>query len=389
MTSRERIIGALEGKEIDRLPVTLFIVDEGHFLKQVRPDLDIFDYMENKKRCIDLHRELGVDVHLRMWNGCFPLWLQTGGINTDASTKDWQVDLKKRKTGESIITHAVVTTPDGTIEQEYTISQVAPGTYHYACTKKPIQSLRDMELVEAYEPSVPPDYKDYLGNLVTRTKEYLGEDGVVSLWIPGGVFNHASRLIDLDQLYMIFITEPDYYKALMEFCLKRTRPWLEAQLSTDLDIVNIGGNVGGGFLGKVTFDEYILPYEKRYINFVKSTGKYTQYHNCGEVMVLLDSYKTLGSDIIEPFSPPPLGDADLTEVVKRAENAFAIVGNIDQVNVLQKGSPDLAREKVKDVCELGKQYPRFVLQTADFLEYDTPLENVKAYVKAGKEYGRF
>lgn len=389
MTSRERILGVLAGKAIDRLPVTLFIVDEGHFLKQVQPDLDIFEYMENKKKCIDLHRELGVDVHLRMWNGCFPLWLQTGGVNTDRSTKEWQVELIKRKAGDSVITAAVISTPDGTLEQEYTISRVAPGTYHYACTKKPVHSRGDIELVEAYEPTVPPEYKDYLGDMVDRTKAYLGDDGVVSLWIPGGVFNHASRLIDLDQLYMIFLSDPNYYQALMEFCLKRTRPWLEAQLAADLDIVNIGGNVAGGFLGKPSFDQYVLPYEKRYIEFAKSKGKYTQYHNCGEIMGLLDSYKSMAPDIVEPFSPPPLGDADMAEVVERAENAFVVVGNIDQVNVVQKGPPELVREKVKEVCEVGKRYPRFILQTADFLEYDTPVENVRAYADAGKEFGRF
>jgi uroporphyrinogen decarboxylase len=225
--------------------------------------------------------------------------------------------------------------------------------------------------------------------MTAQTKSYLGDDGVVSLWIPGGVFNHASRLVDLDQLYMIFLSDPDYYQALMEFCLKRTRPWLEAQLAADLDIVNIGGNVAGGFLGKPSFDQFVLPYEKRYIEFVKSKGKYTQYHNCGEIMGLLDSYKTMGSDIIEPFSPPPLGDADMAEVVQRADNAFVVVGNIDQVNVIQKGTPGLVREKVKEVCGVGKQYPRFILQTADFLEYDTPVEHVRAYAEAGKEYGRF
>ena len=82
MTSRERILKVINGEIPDRVPVTLFIMDEGHFLSQIYPDYEIKDYIGNKKKVIDLQRDLGADIHIRLWGGCVPLWLIVGGFNT-------------------------------------------------------------------------------------------------------------------------------------------------------------------------------------------------------------------------------------------------------------------------------------------------------------------
>ena len=55
-------------------------------------------------------------------------------------------------------------------------------------------------------------------------------------------------------------------------------------------------------------------------------------------MNLVESYKELGARIIEPFSPHPLGDADLQKAKEMVDGAYVILGGVDQVNVLQKGT---------------------------------------------------
>ena len=82
----------------------------------------------------------------------------------------------------------------------------------------------------------------------------------------------------------------------------------------------VGGNVPGGFLGKKNYDQYILPFEKKYIDFVQQNGTPAMYHNCGQVMALVESYKELGVRIVEPFSPPPArrrGPAEAKRTVRR------------------------------------------------------------------------
>jgi uroporphyrinogen-III decarboxylase len=243
--------------------------------------------------------------------------------------------------------------------------------------------MHDLELVKAYEPSVTEEYEQHIHQLVQNTRDYLGDDGIISLWAPGGAFNHASRLVNIEELYMLYLVDPEFYQELMRFCIERTHPWLEVMLSTDIDVLNIGGNVAGGFLGRENFERYIMGYEQEFIANLKATGKKINYHNCGSIMELLDSYKKLGMDIVEPVAPPPLGDGDLEEAVRIANGAYTLIGNIDQVNVIQKGTPGQIHKKVKEALAIGRDYPGFILQPADFLEYGTPRENVEAYVEAG------
>ena len=98
-----------------------------------------------------------------------------------------------------------------------------------------------------------------------------------------------------------------------------------------MDVQCVGGNVPGGFLGKRTYDRYILPFERKYIEFLQQNGTPAMYHNCGQVMNLVESYFDLGVRVVEPFSPPPLGDADLARVKAIVGGRYVILSGIDQV----------------------------------------------------------
>jgi uroporphyrinogen-III decarboxylase len=90
--------------------------------------------------------------------------------------------------------------------------------------------------------------------------------------------------------------------------------------------------------------------------------------------------------IVEPFSPPPLGDADLKRAKELVGDAYVIVGGIDQVNVLQCGSVDQVKRITEETLKTGKTGGRFILQSADFLEYGTPMKNLEAYVETALEH---
>ena len=106
-------------------------------------------------------------------------------------------------------------------------------------------------------------------------------------------------------------------------------------------------------------------------------------------MNLVESYKELGARIIEPFSPPPLGDADLKKAKVMVNGAYIMTGGVDQVNVLQKGSLDDVKRKTEETIKAGKPGGGFILQSADFLEYGTPTENIEAYVETAMQYADY
>ena len=102
-------------------------------------------------------------------------------------------------------------------------------------------------------------------------------------------------------------------------------------------------------------------------------------------MELVPGYLKLGVKNIEPWSPKPLGNADLDELAKHWNGEFSVTSGVDQVNVIQHGTLEDVRRATLAAIEKGRQFPSFILQNIDFLEYGTPVENVKEFVRVALE----
>ena len=381
MTSRERFLKVLVGEMPDRMPVTLFIVDQGHFLSQMYPEADPWDFEGLQLKVIELQRQLGVDVFVRVLFGMGdPLSIHMGGLNVSQQTDCWEVKTDELQRGNTTTWRSTIRTPGGTLTQDFSRNELRRGTFVYACTSKPIKTPADLEIAAQYEPPMPESFKQNVRRYIQRLKTALGEDGILGSWSAHGPFNSASLLIDHQELYTLFLTDYEFYERPMDFAMSRVLDYTRAIDEAGVDVHCIGGNVPGGFLGKQTYDRYVLPFEKKHIDFVQQNGTPAMYHNCGKIMNLVESYKELGARIVEPFSPPPLGDADLARVKRSVGQSYVILSGIDQVNVLQKGTLDQVKRATEAAIRTGKPGGRFILQPVDFLEHGTPIENVETYV---------
>jgi len=390
MTTRGRFLKVFNGEMPDRVPVTLFIADQGHFLNQMYPDIDPWDFLTLQLKVLELQKQLGADVFVRLLYGINdPLSIHMGGLNVEQQSENWEVCTKEIQNGNTLIKRSTIKTPDGILTQDFSINENRKGTYMYGCTKKPIEKPSDLDIAIKYEPHMPNEYKEKVKRIVKKVKDTVGEDGIVGTWTPHGPFNNASLLIKEELLYMLFLIDYDFYEKLMNFAMERILDYTQAIDEAGPDVHCVGGNVPGGFLGRETYEKYILPFEKKYITIVQKNGIPAMYHNCGQIMNLVESYKKLGVRIVEPFSPPPLGDANLKKAKKMVKGDYIILGGVDQVNVIQKGTIDQVKKITEKTIKIGKPGGKFILQSVDFLEYGTPVENVKAFVEVGKQYSEY
>ncbi len=390
MTSRERFLAVLNGKMPDRVPVTLFIQDQGHFLNQVYPDVDPQDFETLQLKVIEIQRQLGVDVFVRMLFGLNdPLSIHTGGLNVSQQSDRWEVHTEESHRGATTVWQSTIRTPDGVLTQEFSRSELRPGTFVYACTQKPIKTPGDLDIAMKHEPPMPEWFKQNAKDRVGRIKAALGDDGIVGCWSPHGPFNNSSLLIDHESLYTLFLTNYEFYEKLMTWAMTRILDYARAMEEAGVDVQCVGGNVPGGFLGKKTYDRYILPFERKYIEFLQQNGTPAMYHNCGQVMNLVESYFDLGVRVVEPFSPPPLGDAHLAQVKATVGGRYVILSGIDQVHILRNGRIDQVKQATEQAILAGKPGGGFILQPVDFLEYGTPIENVEAYVTTALEHAGY
>ncbi len=390
MTSRERFLTVFAGRIPDRVPVTLFICDSGHFLNQMYPDADAEDFERQQLRVIELQRQFGVDVFVRLLYGVNdPLSLHMGGLDVSQQTENWEVTTEESIHGNTRVLRSTIRTPGGDLSQDFSTTEVRPGTFVFGCTRKPISDADDLEIAIRYEPRMPACWKEQVKRRVARIRAALGDAGILGTWTPHGPFNNASLLVDHDVLYSLFRVDFPFYERLMNFAMERILDYTAAIDEAGPDVHCVGGNVPGGFLGRANYERYVLPFERRYIEFVQRTGRPAMYHNCGQIMKLVESYKALGARMVEPFSPPPLGDADLEKVKAAVDGKYVILSGIDQVNVLQNGTRDDVRDATEAAVRKGKPGGGFILQPVDFLEYGTPVENVEAYVETALEHAAY
>ena len=383
-------MAVIRGELPDRVPVTLFICDGGHFLHQLHPEIDPWDHQRLQLQVIELQKQFGADVFVRMLYGVNdPLFIHMGGLNVTASSENWEVATTGIPHGNTRIRRSTIRTPAGTLTQDFSTTEVRPGTFVFACTRKPIQCEADLDIAIRYEPRMPAGWKDQVRQRVASIRAALGESGILGTWTPHGPFNNASLLVDHDVLYSLFRVDPPFYEKLMNFAMDRILDYTAAIDEAGPDVHCVGGNVPGGFLGRANYERYVLPFERRYIQFVQRHGRPAMYHNCGQIMNLVESYKALGARMVEPFSPPPLGDADLRAVKAAVGRDYVILSGIDQVNVLQNGTVEQVRRLTRETMEAGKPGGGFIMQPVDFLEYGTPVENVAAYVQTALEHAAY
>ncbi len=130
----------IRGELPDRVPVTLFICDGGHFLNQLYPDIDFWDYERLQLKVIEVQKQFGSDVFVLLLYGVNdPLFIHMGGLNVAARSDNWDVATEEFLHGNTRIQRSTIRTPAGTLTQDFSISEVRPGTFVFACTREPIQ----------------------------------------------------------------------------------------------------------------------------------------------------------------------------------------------------------------------------------------------------------
>jgi uroporphyrinogen-III decarboxylase len=197
-------------------------------------------------------------------------------------------------------------------------------------------------------------------------------------------------LRDLSQLCIDPYEDESFYHELMEFLTSFQEQNYELLAQTGHECIGISGNMAnGGLVGSDFFRKNIQPYETRLINAVKDQGKYVLYHNCGHARNLYDNYREMKMTVWETLSPPPQGDNDLAEAKALLGNDIVLSGNLDQIVFLKKARVDEVKDAVEKLIAIGKPGGKYLFATSDYLEPDTPIENVKALIETAKECGKY
>jgi hypothetical protein len=161
--------------------------------------------------------------------------------------------------------------------------------------------------------------------------------------------------------------------------------YIRAAERIDPDVYWVHG-VYDGMVGAETLKRYVYP-------FIREVRKHTRSplvrFISGRITRLLELEADTGIDVLEVLEPYPTGDVDLSEAKSLIGNKVCLKGNLDPINVLERGSLAELKEKVQWCLEAAAGNGRYIFSTADEVTPLTSEDRIGALVAWVEELGKY
>ena len=377
LTSRERMVLAMQNKKPDRVPVAPDISNMIPARLTGRPFWDI--YIDDRpplwKAYIDAVDRFGIDG----WFIYGDMQFKYPGATPERVSARIEADDRK------ILTFAGTRGGmDYTYEQTY--YRADPPTR----TRKAVRDLdRDWKLAKAFL-SEPTGWD---GTVLEEQRRALGDRGALGVhqsypglqcwpyvWLDGGIEKGVEWYYDRHDLIM------EVRELHERQCLKE----MEMVLDAKPDFVIFGGSGTITLQGPKIARELCLPTLKKLTRMAKEAGMPNMLHSCGkerEWVQMCVEETDLGC--INPLEVPPQGDCDLAEIKAAFGTKIALMGNLHTTEVMLKGTPETVLEASRKAIEDAGAGGGFILSSGDQCGRDTPDENIRAMVEAVERWGKY
>ncbi len=378
-TSRTRLAAAMRLERPDRVPV-MCQPSLGFVLRQ-QPELDPIDVWHNHDGALargfcGISRRFGFDGVLIPAVGAAALDERTVQ-RIDRTNAEGPVVYFRN--GDSCLycrndlpryTHA---TPP-----EREISDLDPATVAARLSYHPPSTRLRMQLAEGAGGRVAE---------LVQARKLVGPD----VSIHGALYSPEDYLIDLlgaDGAMEALLTDPEKCRALLARFAVAVAGHAREQIVAGVDALNVSAPwAGQSFISPQLYRDLIAPAQAVLVAAAKAGGVLSYCHTCGAIGDRLEAIIDTGFDGIECLDPPPLGNVELADAVRRIGNRAFIKGNIDPVHTLLLGTKEAIRADVIRRLEIGMTARGFILSTACAIAPETPAANVALLRELVEQHG--
>jgi hypothetical protein len=208
--------------------------------------------------------------------------------------------------------------------------------------------------------------------------------------VPAAFLKRPKGIRDIEEWYISTISRRDYIKEVFagqaEIAIENLKRiyqavgdrlcavWLDG---TDLAAQNTL------FCGPDTYRELYLPFSKKLNDWIHAHTKWkTMKHCCGGCEPLIGGFIEAGFDILNPVQTSAKGMDPQLLVDKYGGRIVFWGGGADTQKTLPFGQPDQVREQVVERAEIFNGKNGFVFSTVHNIQCNTPTENVVAMFEA-------
>jgi uroporphyrinogen decarboxylase len=212
--------------------------------------------------------------------------------------------------------------------------------------------------------------------------------------ISGVVYEICWYMRGLEQWFVDMIEQPEFCEAVLDQTLKFWVDWFDAFLNEvgDLvDVIMIGDDLAGqtGPLFRPNFYRKVVqPRHRQLVQFIKSrTTAKVWYHTCGSCRCYIPDLLENGIDILNPVQ---ISAAEMEPTQLKTEFGDRLVfwgGAIDSQHVLPQADPETVRQHVQRNLEAMKPNGGYVFNNVHNIQAGVPPENVLAMYDAAYDFG--
>jgi uroporphyrinogen decarboxylase len=372
MTSRQRLLRALDRGQPDRLPVTTHHLMPSFLRTHLEGGSaqEFFDrYGLDAIRWVVAHRaESGTGDYLDPDQG--PLgFLDARRVASDR----WRVESEALPGTELPTTRYRFVTPRGEL------STVLQANEHTAwVTEHLIKEKRDIELLGAFMTEPKCDLA-----IVNAAAEAFGERGIVrghiccfDVFGQPGCWQDAACLVGIEKLILATYDDPAWVHELLGILQRRKLTYTRSLAGARYDLLELGGgDASSTVILPALFDRFVAPYDAPLIEAAHAAAQRVVYHTCGGMMPLLERIAAMRPDAMETFTPKGMGgDVDLAAAKRRIGDRVCMIGGFDQFHYFQKCSAGQTRAEVRRCFEAAGNDGGFILSPSDhFFEAESSL----------------
>lgn len=371
MTSRQRLLTALQGGIPDRLPVTTHWVT-GYFLQQVAhlEEQAFYDrYGLDPLLYLAPHRPDPAKGQYYDPDQGAVGFLESRRIVTDS----WRIHCEPVAGGDYPTARWQIVTPGGTLTMV-----LAADAYSSWVVEPLIKRRRDIDLIGEYGTAPLCDVET-----VRRAADDYGERGLVRSYVccfdifgQPGTWQDATCLAGTEEMIMATYDDPGWVHEFLQILQRRKATYLDSMEGAPYDLLELGGgSASSTVISPRIFDDFVAPYDAPLIEIAHRRGQRIAYHTCGGMMPLLERLAAMQPDAMETFTPPALGgDADLAEARRRLPRDICMIGGFDQFHYLAGCAPEETRREVRRCFDAAGRDGGYILCTSDqFFDAELPL----------------
>ena len=130
-------------------------------------------------------------------------------------------------------------------------------------------------------------------------------------------------------------------------------------------------------------NEFLVSEYRRIFDYYKKHNIIINFHSCGHIEELIDTFVDLGVDILNPIQ---VTANDIIKIREKTQNKICLCGGISS-GLIMDSTPDIIRSQVKNIMNILGSKGGYFCSPDQCMPF--PEDNIKAFYDAVKEYGKY